>query len=335
VKALLEKLLDRVDLTEAEAGELLDGLTSVSEPDARKGAVLAALRAKGETGAELRGLAMAMRRRARTVSTPPGRPVVDTSGTGGDASHSINLSTSTALLVAAGGITVAKHGNRSVSSRAGSADVVEALGLRLANNPEEARQQLVDTGFTFLFAPSFHPATASLANVRRHLGVRTAFNLLGPLTNPAAPTHQLVGAATPDAARRIADALSGMPVERAFVVHGSPSWDEATPCGPFLRIEVRGGLVRERILDPEVVYDLPRCPPSALAGGDASDNARAVEAIFSGARTAARDAILLNTALVFELLDPALAPTEALRRAAEILDSGRATWFLERLRAWK
>lgn len=335
MRTILERLLGHQDLDEGTAGALLEGLTSVEVPDVMKAALLIALRAKGETGAELRGMAMAMRGLARTVQIPAGRPVVDTCGTGGDGSSSLNISTAAAIVAAAGGVVVAKHGNRSVSSRCGSADVLEQLGVHLAQDPEVARQQLLHTGFAFLFAPAFHPATSGVAAVRRTLGVRTAFNLLGPLTNPAAPTHQLVGAATPAVARKLADALSGMPLVRAFVVHGAPSWDEATPCGPFLRIEVLEGRVREQTVDPEVTYDIPRCQPVELAGGEADENAMLLRNVFSGAPSAARNAVLLNAALVFELVEPKLDPREAYQRAAEVIDAGRATSFIERLRAWK
>lgn len=330
MKALLNKLFDGEDLDQREAEQLLGAFVDPEVSEAQKGAALGALRAKGETGEELRGLAMAMRRAAVQVRVPDGSPVLDTCGTGGDGSNSVNVSTASAILLAAAGHRVVKHGNRSVSSKSGSADVLEALGVSLATTAEQAVDQLVDTGFTFLYAPAFHPATGAVVPVRRALGVRTAFNLLGPLTNPSWPRHQLVGAFSVDAARTMAEALSGMPIERCFVVHGAPHCDEATPCGPFMRFDVRPGVVEEREIDPMFTYGLKRCALSDLEGGDAQLNAKLLMEVFSGARGAMRDAILLNTALVFELVDGDV-PEDAIARAADVIDSGRATWFLSRL----
>jgi anthranilate phosphoribosyltransferase len=333
MRDLLDKLFDGEDLDRREAESLLAAFIDPQVSDAEKGAALGALRAKGETGEELAGLAMAMRRAAVQVDVPEGAPIVDTCGTGGDGSNSFNVSTTTALLLAASGLRVVKHGNRSVSSKSGSADVLEALGVSLAEDADTARGQLVDTSFTFLFAPAFHPATAAVVPVRRAIRARTAFNLLGPLTNPAWPKHQLVGAFSPEAAETMADALSRMPIERCFVVHGAPSCDEATPCGPFLRYEVTPGEVERVEVDPLFTYGIPRCELSDLQGGDAIHNARILEDIFSGTYGPMRNAVLLNAALVFELVEPGLDPKEAVARGAEIIDSGRATWFLSRLRS--
>jgi anthranilate phosphoribosyltransferase len=331
MKAILEALLAGRDLEEAEAGELLRGMTSSTVPEALKGAVLAALRAKGETGAELRGMALAMRRAAVPIVVPGGTPVVDTCGTGGDGSHSFNVSTAAALVVASAGVKVVKHGNRSVSSKCGSADVLEVLGINLVAGPEQALRQLEELDFTFLFAPAFHPAMKAVAPVRQAMGVRTVFNLLGPLSNPAAPPFQLVGAYSVEAARVLAEALSGMPIERCFVVHGAPSWDEATPCGPFLRFDVRPGRVVELEIDPLFTYGVPRCSAESLAGGDAAHNARLLRQLMAGAHGPIRDAVLLNAALVLELVGRAETPRRAFELAAEVLDSGRGTWFLDRL----
>ena len=227
LRVTLERLLDRGDLTEAEAGELLVALTDAAIAPAMGGALLAALRSKGVTPDEVRGFAGAMRRLARRPQLPEGPPAIDIVGTGGDASGSFNLSTGAALLVAAMGVRVVKHGNRSVSSRSGSADLLECLGLPLPLDEKGAGACLAATGFTFLFAPHYHPSMKEIAPVRRALGVRTVFNLLGPLTNPAAPPFGLIGAYSDDAARLMAETLAGMPIERVFVVHGEPGWDEA------------------------------------------------------------------------------------------------------------
>ena len=203
-------------------------------------------------------------------------------GTGGDGSGSLNLSTGAALVAAAAGVPIVKHGNRSVSSKSGSADVLEALGIRLPQTPAAARRRCsTRRSFTFLFAPNFHPAMKAIAPVRRALGIRTVFNLLGPLTNPAAPPFGLIGAFDLPTARLLADALAGMPIQRAFVVHGEPGWDEATPVGPFVVFDVRPGFVRRERRDP-AHYGIPRCTAADLAGGDAATNARAIEAVLLG-----------------------------------------------------
>lgn len=330
MRRTLERLLEGRDLDESEAGDLLLALTDPELPQATKGALLVALRAKGETAAEVRGMARAMRQAARPLSVARDR-LIDTCGTGGDGSSSINVSTAAALVLAAGGAAVVKHGNRSVSSRSGSADVLEALGITLPTGPQEAEALLDRAGFTFLFAPHFHPATAAVVPVRRALGVRTVFNLLGPLTNPAAPRFQVLGAYDPEACALLADAISGLPIERVFVVHGAPGWDEATPCGPFALWDVRPGRVEHRVVDPAEDYGVDRCDPDALSGGDADDNAGHLRALFEGQPGPHRDAVLLNAALGLELLGEATG-RDALALAGSIVDDGRVLELLERLR---
>jgi anthranilate phosphoribosyltransferase len=330
-RALLERLLAREDLGEDDGARLLGVLTDADVPDALKAGLLVALRAKGETGTELRGMALAMRRAAVPVPLPAGLHAVDTCGTGGDGRGSFNVSTAAALVVAAAGVPVVKHGNRSVSSRSGSADLLDALGVRLAATPHDALRQLAALGFTFLFAPAFHPATAAVMPARRALGVRTAFNLLGPLTNPAAPAVQLVGAFSATAARCLADALSGMPIARAVVVHGDGGWDEATPCGRFLRLDVTPGRVDEAEVDPHDAYGVPRATEAELAGGDAADNAARLRSIVGGERSAVRDAVLINAALALEVAGAAPDPASAFALAAAALDDGRAAALLDGL----
>ena len=228
-RQLLEHLLQGRDLEEAEAARLLGELTAGELQPAMAGALLAALRAKGVTPPEVRGFAGAMRALARKPLLPVSPDAIDIVGTGGDSSGSLNLSTGSALLAAACGVPVIKHGNRSISSRCGSADLVEQLGLVLPLDEQRAAECFAATGFTFLFAPYFHPAMKALAPIRAALGVRTVFNLLGPLTNPAAPRYQLIGAYDEAAAELIANTLVGMLGERAWVVHGAAGWDEATP----------------------------------------------------------------------------------------------------------
>lgn len=331
MRDLLETLLGGTDLRQEQAEELLSALISTEVAPERKAAALAALRTKGETAEELRGLAMAMRAEALPVRPGPGAPLVDTCGTGGDGSHSFNVSTATSLVLAGLGLRVVKHGNRSVSSKCGSADVLEALGIPLATTAEQAEAQLADTGFTFLFAPVFHAATKAVVPVRRALGVRTAFNLLGPLSNPAAPQFQLIGAFDEEATRLMAHALSGMPITKAYVVHGEPGWDEATPCGRFLLCEVTAGKVEERRLDPLTDYGIERCAPEDLGGGDAEMNSGLMRQLLQGERGPIRDAVCLNAALVLQLTGRIADGREAVAAAGQALDSGRVQQVVDAL----
>ncbi len=333
MSAVLERLLDGDGLDEKEAEAMLGALASGELAPPLAGALLAALRAKGESPAELRGLVRGMRALARPAPIAGREQLVDCVGTGGDGSHSINLSTGAALIAAAAGQPVAKHGNRAVSSRAGSADLLEVLGLPLPIGEEAASACLAETGFTFLFAPHYHPAMRALAELRRSLGVRTVFNLLGPLCNPAAPGFLMVGAYSADAARLIAQTLAGLEQRRAFVVHGEPGWDEATPVGPFLLLDVMDGMVHEERRDPAKL-GLPRCPPGALKGGSAPENAHVLHRVFEGERGARRDALTLNAALVLELTGRAPDAAAGLDLARAAIDDGRATHQLESLAAF-
>ena len=331
---LLNRVLDGGDLTEAEAGRLMHTLADGEMAPALAGALLAGLRAKGETADEIRGFATAMRELALKPSISPGTPTVDTVGTGGDGSGSLNLSTGTGLLAAACGVRVVKHGNRSISSRSGSADMLECLGLKLPLDAAESAAALDALGFTFLFAPAFHPAMKAIMPVRSALGVRTVFNMLGPLTNPAAPPFQLIGAWSAAAAKLMADTLAGMPIERAFVVHGEPGWDEASPAGDFLLYDVRPGSVTGQTRSPSD-YGLARCAPGELAGGDAAHNAAELQRVFAGEdRGPHRDALLMGTSLVLELMGAVDGPAAGVARAAEALDSGQAAGFLRRCREY-
>jgi anthranilate phosphoribosyltransferase len=331
LNATLDRLLDGQNLPEREATDLLLALAAPELSPALAGALLGALRAKGVTAAELRGLAAGMRALARKPRLPPGLRAVDIVGTGGDKSGSLNLSTGAALLAAAAGVAVVKHGNRAVSSRAGSADVLEVLGVKIALDEQQAGDCLAATGFTFLFAPLYHPAMKSIAPVRAALGVRTVFNLLGPLSNPAEPPFQVVGAFDLPTAELIAQALSGMNIERALVIHGAAGWDEPTPVGPFELFDVRAGAVRRERRDP-ADYGLGACAPADLAGGDAAHNARVLERTLAGAeRGAPRDALLLGAALAFEVSGAETAPRLAIARAAQAIDSGAAKGLLEKL----
>ena len=328
----LDSVLNGSDLSEDEAFALMHKLAEGDLEPALAGALLAGLRAKGETADEIRGFARAMRELAVQPSIPDGQPTVDTVGTGGDGSGSLNLSTGTGLLAAAAGARVVKHGNRSVSSRSGSADMLECLGMPLPLHEDAAVGCLEATGFTFLFAPAYHPAMKAVVPIRAAMSVRTVFNMLGPLTNPAATPYQLIGAWSPEAAKLMAESLAGLPIERAFVVHGEPGWDEATPVGEFVLYDVRPGSVTEHRRAPED-YGLNRCAPEDLAGGDAKHNAKELQRVFTGEdKGAHRDALLLGTSLVLEVQGTAAGPEEGVAMAADAIDSGKAEALIKNLR---
>jgi anthranilate phosphoribosyltransferase len=330
----LERLLERRDLSESEAAELLGELTQPDTAPALAGAVLAALRAKGVVAAEVRGFAKAMRGLARRPQLPAGLRAIDVVGTGGDTSGSLNISTGTALLTAACGIPVVKHGNRSISSRAGSADVLEALGVTLPLDEAAAPACLDAANFTFLFAPYYHPAMKAVAPVRSALGIRTIFNVLGPLTNPAEPPLHLIGAFSLEIARLMADALAGMNIERAFVVHGAEGWDEPTPVGPFTIFDVRPGRVEEAVRTP-AEYGLRSCTAASLVGGDAQHNAKALRAVLDGREHGAyRDCLLLGAALALEVAGTTRSRREAVEHAAAAIDSGAAARVVDAVTAF-
>jgi anthranilate phosphoribosyltransferase len=328
----LDTLVQGRDLAEAEAAALLKLLTTSELAPAMAGALLTALRAKGVTPAEVRGFAGAMRSLARQPELPAGLDAIDIVGTGGDASGSLNLSTGAALLTAACGLPVVKHGNRSISSRSGSADLIEALGFSLPLDETQAAQCFAATGFTFLFAPYYHPAMQALAPIRAALGIRTVFNLLGPLTNPAAPRFRLIGAYDAATAELMAGTLAGMDIERAWVVHGAAGWDEATPIGPFLAFDVTRAGIRRCEIDPRE-FMLAPCRPSDLAGGDAAANLAAMLEVFEGRDRGPHFAALtLQCGLALFIAGRAASVQAGIDSARTAVDSGRAQEWLGRLR---
>jgi anthranilate phosphoribosyltransferase len=330
----LESLLSGHDLPEQTAGELMQWLAQGEGQPALAGGLLAALRAKGVTATEVRGFAGAMRSLAKHPRLPAGLDAIDLVGTGGDASGSLNLSTGAALLTAACGMPVVKHGNRSISSRCGSADLIEQLGLKLPLDEEAAARCFEENGFTFLFAPFYHPAMKALAPIRTALGVRTVFNLLGPLTNPAAPRYHLIGAYDLAAAELIAATLCTMQPVRAWVVHGAAGWDEATPIGPFVAFDVTPGNVKRIEIDP-VALGLARCAPADLAGGDAAANAAALRAVFAREdRGAHRSALALQAGIALHIAGRAASAGDGVALALEAIDSGRAQQWLAKLMHW-
>ncbi|ANM32274.1 hypothetical protein ABI59_14900 [Acidobacteria bacterium Mor1] len=311
-----------------EAHRLLHALADEEIAGDAAGELLLALKAKGEHAEEVRGFAEAMLERARRPEIDPALRVLDVVGTGGDGSHSVNISTGSALLAAACGVPVLKHGNRSVSSKSGSADVLETLGFRLDLEPAAAGTCLGRSGFSFLMAPHYHPAMKALVPVRRALKTRTVFNMLGPLVNPARPPFLLTGAYSLEAARLMADTLAGMELERAFVIHGDPGWDEATPIGPYVMFDVRPGQVEERREDP-ADFGFARCSAEDLHGGDAAENADAMRRVFHGEQGAHRDALVLNVALALQLTGEVAGVADGVARANAAIDQGAAARLLQ------
>jgi anthranilate phosphoribosyltransferase len=330
----LEQLLERRDLSEAEAGELLAHLANTDLAPALAGALLAALRGKGVTPAEVRGFAAAMRSLARRPGLPGAFAAMDIVGTGGDSSGSLNLSTGAALLAAACGLPVVKHGNRSISSRSGSADLMEQLGFAMPLDEVQAAECFATTGFTFLFAPYFHPAMKALSAVRAALGVRTVFNLLGPLTNPAMPGFRLIGAYDAATAELIAGTVAGMAISRAWVVHGAAGWDEATPIGPFLAFDVTPGTIVKQHIDPRE-FGLAPCTAADLAGGDAAANFKALHDVFEGRDHGAhRAALVLQCGLALYIAGRTASIAGGIAKAGAVIDSGRASLWLGSLQAF-
>ena len=315
--------------TEALFGQLMEG--GVSEP--LKAALLVALAMKGESEAEIVGAASAMRQ--RVVPIPHHRPeVIDTCGTGGDGRGGFNVSTAAALVAAAAGVAVAKHGNRSVSSRSGSADVLAALGVAVDVPPETAARALDEVGIAFLFAPRLHPAIASVMPVRRELGVRTLFNLLGPLTNPAGARRQLMGVYAPHLVPLVGAVLAELGCEHALVVHASDGFDEITVTGPTRVAEVRGGEVRVFDYDP-ADCGVPRARSKELAGGSPEDNARRLVSILGGERGALADMVAVNAGAALYVGGLAIDLAEGLDMARAVLDQGTALAKLEELRSYQ
>ncbi len=329
----LQTLLDGRDLSRGEARAVMDEVMRGEATQAQIAGFLVALRAKGETADEIAGCAEAMREHVLPVH-PTRDDLVDTAGTGGDGAHTFNISTAAALVAAAAGAAVAKHGNRAVSSASGSADLLEALGLRLEQSPERIAQSVDELGFGFMFAPAHHPAMRHAAPVRRELGTRTVFNILGPLTNPAGARAQVVGVYSPALVPQVAQVLAQLGARRAFVVHGFGGVDELSPAGPNAVCEVVDGDVRERVVDPQEL-GLERCDPADLAGGTPTENAATVHAIFTGAeRGGRRDAVLLNAAGAIAAAGHAADLGEGLDLARAALDTGAASRRLEELVAF-
>ncbi|MBC7342035.1 MAG: anthranilate phosphoribosyltransferase [Clostridia bacterium] len=327
MRQAINRLVAGESLGEIEAEAIMGLIMSGEATPAQIGALLAALRLKGETVEEITGFARAMRSMAQPVAAS--RPaLIDTCGTGGDGSHTFNISTIAALVLAGAGITVAKHGNRSVSSRCGSADVLEALGVKVDLPPVAASRCLDQVGIGFLFAPAFHQAMRYAAGPRKEIGIRTVFNLLGPLTNPAAPPYQVVGVYDADLTEIVAAVLGRLGCRRAFVVHGGDGLDEVTTTGTSKITRLDQDRVETFYLDPEQV-GLRRARPEDLAGGNAQENADIARRVLSGEKGPRRDVVLLNAALGLVAAGAAADLAAGLAAAAQSIDSGAAMEKLE------
>lgn len=307
---------------------ILDGDAS----NAQVASFLVALKMKGETATELAGFAQAMREKAQTVKvTPDGKPLVDTCGTGGDGSSTFNISTVAAFVTAGAGVRVAKHGNRSISGKCGSADLLEALGVPVAPDAARMAMAIETAGIGFLYAPALNPAMRHAQPARLELKMRTVFNLLGPLTNPAGASHQLIGAPSLAAARLMAEALAGLGTVRTFVVHGSDGLDEITTTGSTAIFEVHGGSVTEQVWTPED-FGIRRAGLGDLLGGEPPRNREIAEKILSGARGPARDIVLVNSAAALVVAGAARDLRQGVQLAAVSIDSGAALAKLNQLR---
>lgn len=336
--ALLQQLLDRQSLTSAQAAALMQGWLAEAIPPVLSGAILAALQAKGISSDELTGMVRVLQAQTvgltRSMTLP--QPLIDTCGTGGDGASTFNISTAVAFVAAAAGIPVAKHGNRSASGKVGSADVLEALGVNLSAANKAIEAAITAVGITFLFAPGWHPALKAVAPIRKTLGVRTIFNLLGPLVNPLKPTGQVIGVSDSTLVATIAQALKQLDLERAIVLHGREKLDEAGLADGTDLALLSDQQVQLVSLEPEEL-GLEPAPTVALQGGDVGTNAAILKAVLQGRGTQAqRDVVALNSALALEVggAVPLMAHTEGVNLAQEILRSGTGWEKLEQLVAF-
>jgi anthranilate phosphoribosyltransferase len=328
----LSQIIQRHDLSESRMAEMMNIVLTGQATEAQIGAMMAALATKGETFEELAGAAQAMRRNARRIQAVAS-PVVDTCGTGGDGAHTFNISTTTAFVVAGCGVTVAKHGNRSVSSKCGSADVLESLGVKLDTDPEIVEEAVQSIGIGFLFAPLYHSAMKYAAKPRQELGVRSIFNMLGPLTNPAAANCQLLGVFAPQLTEMFAHALKLLGAQAAMVVHGHDGLDEISVCAPTRVSELKDGMVRTYDIHPEQYFGEP-ADPEDLAGGTPEENAAITRTILSGEKGPKRDVVLINTAAALVTAGKADDLTDGIEKAAAAVDGGQAMAKLEALIAY-
>ena len=329
MKEILRQIIDKKDLGEAQMTRAMDMILAGEATPAQIGALMTGLAAKGETFGELAGAARALRKHARPIQIPGA--CFDTCGTGGDGLSTFNISTVTAFVAAAGGIVVAKHGNRSVSSACGSADVLEALGVNLATPPEQVEEIIQEIGIGFLFAPTYHGAMAHAAGPRKETGIRSIFNMVGPLTNPAGANAQLLGVFAPELTEMFAQALDLLGSRRAMVVHGHDGLDEISVCAPTRVTELRDGCTTTFDLDPERFFD-DYADPEELRGGGPEENAAIARAILSGKiQGPKRHVVLINAAAAFVTAEKAPTLEEGLKKAEECIASGAALDKLDQL----
>ena len=326
----LHQVAERRDLASADAQAAMEIILSGQSSPAQIAAFLVALRMKGESVSELVGFARAMRQAAKLAPVEGPGPLIDTCGTGGDGGATFNISTVAAFVIAGAGVRVAKHGNRSISSRCGSADLMESLGVKISLDPAEMARAIREVGIGFLFAPAIHTAMKHAQPVRVELKMRTAFNLLGPLTNPAGATAQLVGAPSETAAELMAGALAELGLERGFVVHGSDGLDEITTTGATLAFEVKAGRVERRNFQPEMFGVLP-AKPEDLRGGDVTTNRDIALRILAGEKGAHRDIVLVNASAALVAAGKVEDFLEGMELAAASIDTGAARAKLDHL----
>ncbi len=325
----IRTVLDGRDLTRQQAQAVAEQIVRGQASEAQIAGLLVALRAKGEAVDEILGFALAMRAAARRV-TVAARPLVDTCGTGGDSAGTFNISTVAAFVAAGAGCHVAKHGNRSISSRCGSADVLAALGVEIEMEPQQVVECIEQVGVGFLYAPQYHPGARHAAGVRRELGVRTIFNCLGPLLNPAGADRQVIGVYAADLTEPLAQVLRRLDATHALVVHGNDGLDEITLCGPTQVAELVRGTVRCYAIEPQQ-FGLSPVAPAALVGGDATTNARIAREVLAGRPGPARDVVLLNAGAAIYVAGLADSIAQGVRLAAAAIDDGRAQAVLDAL----
>ena len=329
IREAIDKMVNHTDLSEAETIEVMNQIMTGEATPLQVAAFLTALRMKGETVAEITGAARVMREKAHRVDVGS-KTVLDTCGTGGDQKGTFNISTTSAFVVAGAGVPVAKHGNRSVTSQSGSADVLGALGVRVDAPKERVEQCIAKIGIGFLFAPLLHEAMKYAVQPRRDIGIRTIFNLLGPLTNPAMASYQLIGIYSGELVAVIAHVLKNLGSARAMVVHGLEGLDEISLCGPTKVAELRDGKVTEYILEPEQM-GFARCRLEELHGGNAEESAVIVKSVLQGDQGSPRNVVLLNSGAALYVSGSAATLQDGIRLGAESIDSGRARQKLDQL----
>ncbi len=330
IQDVIQTLIAGTDLDRKTAAGVMNQIMSGEATDAQIGAFLIALRCKGETVDEIAGFAEVMREKATRISGGKGT-LVDTCGTGGDGSGSFNISTTVAFVAAGAGLSVAKHGNRAMSSRCGSADVLQALGVNVEAGPEKVGECLDEAGIGFLFAPMLHGAMKHAIGPRKEIGTRTVFNILGPLTNPAGARRQLIGVFDGSLTEKLAGVLKALGSERAFVVHGSDGLDEITLTGSSTVTELNGGEIGTSEISP-ADFGFDTAPASALAGGDAEENAKILSAVLGGAEGPQKDVVVMNAAAAIAAGGAADGIRDGAAMAEESIASGKAAQALEKLR---